>query len=47
MLLTKNKDQRDKMLKQMQDIEDRDGKIEQLQATLEIATSAKNFLKKS
>ena len=35
------------MLKQMQDLEDRDGKIEQLQATLEIATSAKNFLKKS
>ena len=47
LLLTKNKDQRDKMMKQMQDIEDRDGKIEQLQATLEIATSAKNFIKKS
>jgi len=31
----------------MQEVEDRDGKIEQLEAQLEIATSAKNFLKKS
>ena len=47
MLHTKNKELRDKNLKAMQDLEDRDSKIEQLQATLEIATSAKNFLKKS
>lgn len=47
MLHTKNKELRDKNLKATQDLEDRDSKIEQLQATLEIATSAKNFLKKS
>ena len=47
MLHTKNKELRDKNLKALQDLEDRDSKIEQLQATLEIATSAKNFLKKS
>ena len=46
-LISKNRDQVFQMSKHVETIQDKDEKIEQLQATIEILTSGKNFIKKS